>query len=59
MNHKCKLLGHKWDEEGEYKQCCKRKKCTAYRTLMENKYPKIGEPKYEWKIVDFDKIILR
>jgi hypothetical protein len=34
-------LGHKWDEEGEYKQYCKRKKCTAYRTLMENKYPKI------------------
>jgi hypothetical protein len=49
MGIKCDILGHKWGE-GEFKKYCKRKKCTAFKYLVENKYPKIGEPKYEWII---------
>lgn len=58
MNLKCKTFGHKWDK-GQYKKYCKRKGCHIVKNLVENKYPKIGEPKYEWKILDISDLNLR
>lgn len=44
----CRLLGHDWleDERNPYKRQCKRCKKMSY--LLENKYPRVGEPRYEW-----------
>jgi hypothetical protein len=55
MNIICKIFGHKWDETDKYEQDCKRKHCIAFRTLFEKPYPKIGESKYDWEIIDFNK----
>ncbi len=48
MNWRCKKFGHKYGE-GRFEQNCTRKDCLAWRSLMENPYPKIGEARYEWK----------
>jgi len=53
----CKIFSHKWDESRKYHQECKRKKCFNARVLVFNKYPKIGEPAYEWKELDFNKLM--
>ena len=54
MNIFCKIFGHKWDTADKYEQSCKRKNCIVFRTLVENRYPDIGEPKYDWEIIDFE-----
>ena len=55
MNWKCKILGHIWDESNSFKQKCKRKDCSTVRVVMENRFPKIGEPQFEWKVMkDFE-----
>jgi hypothetical protein len=48
----CKILGHKWDTSDRYEQSCTRKGCLTYRTLVANRFPKIGEPAIEWRIID-------
>jgi hypothetical protein len=52
MKIKCKLFGHDWDETDHYRQECKRKNCYSVRWLVENPFPKINEPLYEWKIIE-------
>jgi len=47
----CQIFGHKWGK-GEYKQHCKRKKCTASRSLMYQHYHTIKEKPYSWLIDD-------
>lgn len=53
MNKTCKKHGHKWGS-GKFKQYCERDGCLAIKRLMENRFPKIGEAKYEWVIDEFD-----
>jgi len=48
----CSIKGHDWDEELPYSQKCLRDDCKARRILKENRYPKIGEPKYDWQYYD-------
>jgi hypothetical protein len=55
MNILCSIFGHKWDTTDIYEQNCKRKGCIAFITLFERSYPKIGEPKYDYQVIDFDK----
>jgi len=50
-NRKCKRKGHKWGP-GQLEQNCIREGCLAWRVVMQNRYPKIGEPLYEWKIFE-------
>ena len=50
----CKLFSHKWDETNPFHQSCKR--CKIQRALMYNRYSKIGDNPYTWKIMDFEEI---
>lgn len=50
MNKTCKRSKkHKWGP-GKFKQYCTRKDCLALRIVAENRFPKIGEAKYDWVI---------
>ena len=53
INKNFKKHGHKWGS-GKFKQYCERDGCLAIKRLMENRFPKIGEAKYEWVIDEFD-----
>lgn len=46
----CHVAGHQW-VEGKgihygHRHCLR---CDKYEMLYENRYPEVGEPKYEWK----------
>lgn len=56
MGLNCKLLGHVWDETNPYKQNCK--KCNCTRWLVINKYPEIGEPLIDWRVIDYDELAI-
>jgi len=47
----CQKHGHSWGD-GQFRQDCTRGGCKAYRILIENRFPEIGEAKYEWEVVD-------
>lgn len=36
---------HAWVEDGFHRHC---DKCEEHQMLMENRYPDVGQPKYEW-----------
>ena len=39
---------HSWTVDDGYRRYCT---CGARQLLMENRWPKVGEPKYEWVTV--------
>lgn len=43
----CAALGHDWKEQEIGIRDCER--CCKHEMLYENRYPDIGEAKYEWK----------
>lgn len=63
MNFWCKIFGHDWDQSKSVNQAaeqfCKRKRCIVSRTLVWNRFPKIGEPSLEWKIIDIENIKIK
>lgn len=38
---------HIWESDGFGRRMCS--KCGKYEMLCENRYPEVGEPRYEWK----------
>jgi len=52
MNLKCKIFGHKWDDD-KYKKKCKRKDCLVEKFQVYHKY---GNTRYSWKLFDFSRI---
>jgi len=59
MNIICRVLGHNWGK-GQFKKNCKRKNCSAFKSLMEYKYAgKYGESVFKWEVYDIDKYNLR
>lgn len=57
MNLLCKLFGHKWNLNGRFRQPCKRKWCTVYRTLMYDKIAHyFGGNSLTWRIIDLKKV---
>lgn len=53
MNIVCRIFGHKWDRSNKYKQYCKRKKCSAFRS----KYSYME--KIHWRTFDLERIKLK
>ena len=51
----CKLIGHRHELFADgYKRRCKR--CGDEDWLMSNPYPKIGQPKYFWQSMPFNRL---
>jgi hypothetical protein len=43
----CEVFNHKWIEDDLGHRHCER--CDRREMLYENRYPDVGEPKYEWR----------
>lgn len=46
----CKIFGHNWNNFEQFKRRCVR--CNKEQWVFGTKYPKIGEPKYNWKDIN-------
>lgn len=50
----CRLVGHKFTTfcDGLKRRCGR---CSREEWVMSTPYPRIGEPKYRWKHMDWDR----
>ena len=46
MTALCWLFGHNWKYHSQCQRHCLR--CLRAEAVFENRFPKIGEPQYEW-----------
>ena len=50
----CSKLGHRWDVSNDLDQPCLRKGCKVYRLLQRDRYEKMGQNPYSWKVIDLN-----